>query len=309
MGHAVDKDLLHLVQDEVRDLIKDYQTIESQVNLQNKQIDKVEEDVSTLKDQFASQEAGCLSTIEKKLQEFEKNRSEEIGQVLKRLLSFEAQLSMRLGLVEVGLAKTVDNLQQLKQSQTKTDDRVEQLEQSQTKTDDRVDQLEQRQTKTIERVEQVEQNQTRTDDRVEQLEPSQIKTNERVEHIEQIQTKTDDRIEQIEQSRCKTVHRVEQLEQSQTKTDDRVEKLEQSQTKTTDRVEQLEQSQARAGDRLKELEQRCDQVEQIEAEVKCLKTNNSLLGKLSLRSNYWPSVFKTFFLASRCMVIASGLVC
>ena len=285
MGQVVDKDLLHLVQDEVKDLIKDYQTIESQVNLQNKQIDKVEEDVSTLKDQFASQEAGCLSTMEKKLQEFEKNRSEEIGQVLKRLLSFEAQLSMRLGLVEVGLAKTVDNLQQLKQSQTKTDDRVEQLEQSQTKTDDRVDQLEQRQTKTIERVEQVEQNQTRTDDRVEQLEQSQIKTNERAEHIEQIQTKTDDRIEQIEQSRCKTVHRVEQLEQSQ--------------TKTTDRVEQLEQSQARAGDRLKELEQRCDQVEQIEAEVKCLKTNNSLLGKLSLRSNYWPSVFKTFFLASR----------
>ena len=176
MGHVVDKDLLHLVQDEVRDLIKDYQTIESQVNLQNKQIDKVEEDVSTLKDQFASQEAGCLSTMEKKLQEFEKNRSEEIGQVLKRL------------------AKTVDNLQQLKQSQTKTDDRVEQLEQSQ--------------------------------------------------------------------------------------------------TKTTGRVEQLEQSQASAGDRLKELEQRCDQVKQIEAEVKCLKTNNSQLGKLSLRSNYWPSVFK-----------------
>ena len=194
MGQVVDKDLLHLVQDEVKDLIKDYQTIESQVNLQNKQIDKVEEDVSILKDQFSSQEAGFLSTMEKKLQEFEKNRSEEIGQVLKRLLTFEAQLSMRLELVEVGLAKTVDNLEQLKQSQTKTDDRVEQLEQSQ--------------------------------------------------------------------------------------------------TKTTGRVEQLEQSQASAGDRLKELEQRCDQVKQIEAEVKCLKTNNSQLGKLSLRSNYWPSVFK-----------------
>ena len=201
MGHAVDKDLLHLVQDEVRDLIKDYQTIESQVNLQNKQIDKVEEDVSTLKDQFSSQEAGFLSTMEKKLQEVVTNRSEEIGQVLKRLLSFEAQLSMRLELVAVGLAKTVDNLEQLEQSQIKTDDRVEQVEQIQ--------------------------------------------------------------------------------------------------TKTTDRVEQLEQSQARAGDRREELEQRCDQVEQIEAEVKCLKTNNSLLGKLSLRSNYWPSVFKTFFLASR----------
>lgn len=280
MGHAVDKDLLHLVQDEVRDLIKDYQTIESQVNLQNKQIDKVEEDVSILKDQFSSQEAGFLSTMEKKLQEFEKNRSEEIGQVLERLLSFEAQLSRRLELVEVGLAKTVDNLEQLRQSQTKKDDRVEQLEQSQTKTDDRVEQLEQ----------------------------SQIKTNERAEHIEQIQTKTDDRIEQIEQSRCKTVHRIEQLEQSQTKTNDRVEQVEQIQTKTTDRVQQLEQSQARAGDRLEELEQRCDQVEQIEAEVECLKTNNSHLGKLSLRSNHWPSVFKSFFFSYK-VVIASGLVC
>ena len=210
MGHAVDKDLLHLVQDEVRDLIKDYQTMESQVNLQNKQIDKVEEDVSTLKDQFSSQEAGFLSTMEKKLQEVVTNRSEEIGQVLKRLLSFEAQLSMRLELVAVGLAKTVDNLEQLEQSQIKTDDRVEQVEQIQ--------------------------------------------------------------------------------------------------TKTTDRVEQLEQSQARAGDRREELEQRCDQVEQIEAEVKCLKTNNSHLGKLSLRSNYWPSVFKSFFFSYK-VVIASGLVC
>ena len=277
MGHAVDKDLLHLVQDEVRDLIKDYQTIELQVNLQNKQIDKAEEDVSILKDQFSSQEASFLSTMEKKLQEVVKNRSEEIGQVLERLLSFEAQLSMRLELVEVGLAKTVDNLEQLEQRQTKTDDRVEQLEQ--------------RQTKTVERVEQLEQSQTKTDDRVEQLEQSQTKTNERAEHIEQIQTKTDDRIEQIEQSRCKTVHRIEQLEQSQTKTDDRVKQVEQIQTKTTDRVEQLEQSQTRAGDRLEELEQRCDQVKQIEAEVKCLKTNNSRLGKLSLRSNYWPSFF------------------
>ena len=281
MGQVVDKDLLHLVQDEVRDLIKDYQTIESQVNLQSKQIDKVEEDVSILKDQFSSQEASFLSTMEKKQQEIVMNRSEEIGRVLERLLSLEAQLSMRLELVEVGLAKTVDNLEKLEQRQTKTDDRVEQLEQ--------------RQTKTVERVEQVEQSQTKTDDKVEQLEQSQIKTNERAEHIEQIQTKTDDRIEQIEQSQCKTVHRVEQLEQSQTKTDDRVEQVEQIQTKTTDRVEQLEQSQARAGDRLEELEQRCDQVEQIEAEVKCLKTNNSKLGKLSLRSNYWPSVFKSVF--------------
>ena len=38
MGHAVDRDLLCLVRDEVKDLIKDYNTIDSQLNLQNKQI-------------------------------------------------------------------------------------------------------------------------------------------------------------------------------------------------------------------------------------------------------------------------------
>ena len=294
MGHAVDKDLLHLVQDEVRDLIKDYQVMKSLLNLQKKQIDMVEEDVAILEDQFSSQEASFLSTMEEKLQEIVKNRSEEIGQVLERLSSFEAQLSMRIEFAEVGLAKTVDNLQQLEQSQTKTDDRVEELEQSQTKT--------------VERVAQVEQSQAKTDDRVEQLEQSQTKTNERAEHIEQIQTETDDRIEQLEQSQCTTVDRVEQLEQSQTKTDDRVEQVEQSQARTDDRVEQLEQSQARTDGRLEELEQRCDQVEQIEKEVKCLKTNNSKLGKLSLRSHYWPSVFKYFFFSHK-VVNARGLVC
>ena len=264
MGHAVDKDLLHLVQDEVRDLIKDYQVMKSLLNLQKKQIDMVEEDVAILEDQFSSQEASFLSTMEEKLQEIVKNRSEEIGQVLERLSSFEAQSSMRIEFVEVGLVKTVDNLQQLEQSQTKT----------------------------VERVAQVEQSQAKTDDRVEQLEQSQTKTNERAEHIEQIQTETDDRIEQLEQSQCTTVDSVEQLKQSQTKTDDRVEQVEQSQVRTDDRVEQLEQSQARTDDRLEELEQRCDQVQQIEKEVKCLKTNNSKLGKLSLRSHYWARVFK-----------------
>ena len=43
MGHAVDKDLLLLVQDEVRSLIKDYRAIDSQLNLQNRQVCKVDE--------------------------------------------------------------------------------------------------------------------------------------------------------------------------------------------------------------------------------------------------------------------------
>ena len=48
MGHAVDRDLLCLVQDEVKDLIKDYNTIHSRLNLHNKQIAQLEVNVATL---------------------------------------------------------------------------------------------------------------------------------------------------------------------------------------------------------------------------------------------------------------------
>ena len=56
MGHAVDKDLLCLVQDEVKDLIKDYSTIGSQLNLHNKNIAQLQGNVATLIDQFERRE-------------------------------------------------------------------------------------------------------------------------------------------------------------------------------------------------------------------------------------------------------------
>ena len=48
MGHAVDRDLLCLVQDEVKDLIKGYNTIDSQLNLHNKEIAQLQVNVATL---------------------------------------------------------------------------------------------------------------------------------------------------------------------------------------------------------------------------------------------------------------------
>ena len=132
MGHAVDKGLLCLVQDEVKDLIKDYSAIGSQLNLHNKSIAQLQGRVATLIDQFERREASLvehhkrLEAVEEKLhvqpQEAAEHRGEEIKKVVERLVSFEAQLSKRLPAVE-------EKVEHLEKTLTKADDRVGQLEQ------------------------------------------------------------------------------------------------------------------------------------------------------------------------------------
>ena len=132
MGHAVDKGLLCLVQDEVKDLIKDYSAIDSQLNLHNQQIGQLQRKVANLIDLYERKDTRLvehhkrLEALEEKLhvqpQEAAENRSEEIKKVVERLVSFEAQLSVRLQAVE-------EKVEHLEHTQTKTDDRVGQLEQ------------------------------------------------------------------------------------------------------------------------------------------------------------------------------------
>ena len=192
MGHAVDRDLLCLVQDEVKDLIKDYNTINSQLNVHNKQIAQLEVNVATLKDQDERKETRLvehhkrLEALEEKLQEESENRSKEITKVLERLVSFEAQLSIRLQVVE---------------------GKVEQLEQTQTKTDDRVGQLEQRQTNTVCQVELLKHSHTKTADEVDLLKHSHTKTADEVELLKRSQTETAAKANQLDQ-RCAEVERI-----------------------------------------------------------------------------------------------------
>ena len=172
MGHAVDKGLLCLVQDEVKDLIKDYSAIGSQLNLHNKNIAQLQGNVATLIDQFERREARLvehhkrLEALEEKLhvqpQEAAEYRSEEIKKVVERLVSFEAQLSIRLQVVE-------EKVEQLEQTQTKTDDRVGQLEQSQTNTVCQVELLKHSHTKTADEVERLKHRQTETAAKANQL--------------------------------------------------------------------------------------------------------------------------------------------
>ena len=172
MGHAVDKGLLCLVQDEVKDLIKDYSTIGSQLNLHNKNIAQLQGNVATLIDQFERREARLvehhkrLEALEEKLhvqpQEAAEYRSEEIKKVVERLVSFEAQLSIRLQVVE-------EKVERVEQTLTTTDDRVGQLEQSQTNTICQVEVLKDSHTKTADEVELLKQSQTETAAKADQL--------------------------------------------------------------------------------------------------------------------------------------------
>ena len=212
MGHAVDRDLLCLVQDEVKDLIKDYSTIHSQLNLHNKHIAQLKVKVATLKDQDERKETRLvehhkrLEALEEKPQEESEIRSEEIAKVLERLVSLEAQLSIRLQVVE---------------------EKVEQLEQTQTKTDDRVGQLEQSQTNTVCQVELLKHSHTNTADEVELLKHSHTKTADEVERLKHSHTKTADEVDLLKHSLTKTADEVQLLKQSQTETAAKADQLDQ----------------------------------------------------------------------------------
>ena len=177
MGHAVDRDLLCLVQDEVKDLIKDYNTIDSQLNLHNKEIAQLEVNVATLKDQDERKETRLvehhkrLEALEEKLQEESEKRIKGITRVLERLVSFEIELSIRLQVVE-------EKVERLEQTQTNTVCQVELLKDSHTKTADEVELLKHSHTKTADEVELLS-------DEVQLLKQSQTKTATKADQLDQ----------------------------------------------------------------------------------------------------------------------------
>ena len=129
LGHAVDKDLLLLIQYEVRDLVKECNAIKSQMIEHHER----------------------LGAMEEKLQEAAaENRSKEVEKVLERLLSFEAQISIRIQTLE-------DEVDQLKQTQTVTTHEVELLKHSHTKTADEVELLKHSHAETAAKVDQLGQ--------------------------------------------------------------------------------------------------------------------------------------------------------
>ena len=158
--------------------------IDSQLNLHNKEIAQLQLKVATFKDQDERRETRLvehhkrLEALEEKLQEELENRSKEITKVSERLVSFQAQLSIRLQVVE-------EKVEQLEQTQTKTDDRVGQLEQSQTNTVCQVELLKHSHTKTADEVELLKHSHTKTADEVQLLKKSQTETAAKANQLDQ----------------------------------------------------------------------------------------------------------------------------
>ena len=118
----MDKDLLCLVQDEVKDLIKEYSAFKSQLNLQNKQVAELEENFAFLKDQEGrlNEHQERLDALDERLKDASEFRSEEITQILERLVSFEEHTMVWLQALE-------ERVYRLEQSHTETAVKVEEV--------------------------------------------------------------------------------------------------------------------------------------------------------------------------------------
>ena len=151
----MDKDLLSLVQGEVKGIIQD-------LALQGTQLSKLQQSVADIQVQQSSEKARMdghavrLHLVEEKLQKDEKTRREEIEQVLKRFVCIEKILSeellRRVQKVEEGLTATNIKVEELGQGFAKTDDKMAQLEQGFANTEDKVEQLEREVKSEIERM-------------------------------------------------------------------------------------------------------------------------------------------------------------
>ena len=183
MGHAVDHNLLALVQQDVKKLLMDYKTTEELLAQQRVDLTATQNTVTSIQDQQSAtrdqleehdeQLAAVLEWKEKQMKENE--------EILAKLVSVEKILSEeflnRVEGVEKGLAETDDKVEQLEQGFAKTGDKVEKLEQGFAMTDATVGQLEKGFAKTDDKVEQLEQGFARikkdaseTGDKVKQLE-------------------------------------------------------------------------------------------------------------------------------------------
>ena len=128
MGHAVDGDLLALVQENVNDLINDSNKIQQQLA-------SVQNQVAILEDSQLCHGTRMDEHDEALMQQQEK--LQEVDETLKRLLrcqgAINERLLMQVHALQEGLAKTDDKVGQLEQGLTAVTGRVEHLDQESVK--------------------------------------------------------------------------------------------------------------------------------------------------------------------------------
>ena len=168
MGHAVDQNLLSLVQQDIRDVAEKIKKTkgaqlaiqESLAQLKTEQ-PEMQKTVASIQDQQSSTGVQLKAHGEqlKAVLEWKEQQMNENKEILEKLMFVEKTLSeellIRVQGMQKGLSYTDDRVEQLEQRFVKTDDKVEQLEQGFAKTDDKVEQLEQGFGKTDGKVEQM----------------------------------------------------------------------------------------------------------------------------------------------------------
>ena len=208
----MDQNLLSLVQQDVKELIKKYKKSEAeqsaiQESLAQQKTEQTEMQniVTSSQDQQSVTRAQLEEHVEQleAVLEWREQQMNENDKIVETLVSVEKTLNeellRRTERVEKGLAETDDKVEQLEQGFAKTDDKVEQLKRRFAKTDDKVEQLEQGFAKTDDKVEQLKRGFAETDDKVEQLEQGFAKTDDKVQQLKRGFARTDDRVQQLEQ--------------------------------------------------------------------------------------------------------------
>ena len=131
MGHAVDKNLLTLVQQNVKDLIDDSSNIKSVLDQQIDQFASVKTKVAAFEDQQLCQGTRLDEHDEELIEQQEK--LQEVKETLDRLLccqrAVNERLSMQVHALQEGLSKTDDKLAQLELGLTAMTDKVQHLDQ------------------------------------------------------------------------------------------------------------------------------------------------------------------------------------
>ena len=155
MGHAVDHNLLSLVQQDVKLLIMDYKTTEESLAQQRVDLTAMQNTLTSIQDQQSATGVQLEKHDEQlaAVLEWKEQQMEENEEILAKLMSVEKMLSeellIRVERVEKGLAETDGKVKKLEQGSAKTDDKVEKLEQgfarmekNASETGDKVKQLE-----------------------------------------------------------------------------------------------------------------------------------------------------------------------
>ena len=154
MGHAVDHNLLSLVQQDVKQLIMDYKTTEESLAQQRVDLTAMQNTVTSIQDQQSATRAQLEEHDEQlaAVLEWKEEQVKDNQEILAKLVSVEKMLSeellIRVERVEKGLVETEDKVEQLEQGFTKTDDKVElqqgfaTIEKDASETGDKVKQLE-----------------------------------------------------------------------------------------------------------------------------------------------------------------------